>query len=415
MNSTAVLGCAWGDEAKAKIVDVLSPDFDVIVRFQGGNNAGHTIQTGDKTYVFHLVPSGILYPGKTCCIASGVVIDPFQLIEEMENLKKSGISFQNRFFIDPRTSIVLPLHKELDSHSENSGDTVKIGTTRRGIGPCYADVATRIGIRLCDLYESDYLMQRLQNLYKFHKIDSGVPDKLIDDLRNAANYLYPFVKQIPYYLNSMKDKKILFEGAQGALLDIFMGTYPFVTSSHTITGSIAISCGFPVKKISNIIGIFKSYYTRVGEGPFPTELHDKIGEKIRVRGNEYGSTTGRPRRCGWFDAVAAKFTAMVNGIDIIALTLLDVFSSFKTLKICTGYNIDGKVSDVFPYSTNQLYRVTPVYQELPGWNEDISGIRSYKDLPVNARNYINFIEDYLKKPVKFISNGPKREQIIRKA
>ena len=414
MYSTAVLGCAWGDEAKAKIVDVLSPDFDIIVRFQGGNNAGHTIKTEDNTYVFHLVPSGILYPDKICCIAAGVVVDPFQLIDEMEDLKKKGIDFTDRFFIDPRASLVLPLHKELDTRSEDRNGAVKIGTTRRGIGPCYADTASRKGIRFSDLFEKEYLEKRLNSLYKAHGQDEGVSAELISDLQEAADYLKPYLKQIPYYLNEHRDKRILFEGAQGALLDIFMGTYPFVTSSHTITGSIAVSCGFPVRSISNVIGIFKSYYTRVGEGPFPTELHDETGNKIRVRGNEFGSTTGRPRRCGWFDTVAARYTAMVNGIDEIALTLLDVLSTFDTLKVCTAYKIDGEISDIFPYSINALAKVEPVYKEFPGWDEDITAIRNWEDLPENAQIYIGFLEDFLGKPVKYVSNGPKRDQIIRK-
>ena len=411
MYSTAVLGCAWGDEAKAKIVDVLAKDADYIIRFQGGNNAGHTIKINNKKYVFHLVPSGILYPEKICIIGSGVVIDPFQLIEEINDLESKGISFENRLYIDPRTQIVLPLHIKLDGEQENDTEKVRIGTTKKGIGPCYSDAISRIGIRFGDLFEKDYLVQRVNNLFSFHGRTSQNAEALVVKLMEAGKRLQPCLKQIPYLLQKVSDKKLLFEGAQGSLLDINFGTYPFVTSSHTVAGGIPVGTGYS-KKIDRVVGVYKSYYTRVGEGPFPTELLDEIGERIRVQGNEYGSTTGRPRRCGWFDAVAAKFTAMINNVDEIALTLLDVLSGMDKLKICTKYNIDNQLTDEFPYSANTLYKAKPEYIKLEGWKEDISDIRDYNKLPENAKKYISKIEEILKLKVSIVSVGPNRSQTI---
>jgi adenylosuccinate synthase len=411
MYSTAVLGCAWGDEAKAKIVDVLAKDADFVVRFQGGNNAGHTIEIKNEKFIFHLVPSGILYPDKICVIGSGVVIDPFQIIDEINDLKTKGISFENRFFIDPRAQIVLPLHKELDGKSESNKKQIRIGTTKRGIGPCYSDAVARVGIRFGDLYEKDYLTQRLENILAYHDYPSEHIEMQANELTEVGKELHPYLKQIPYLLNQNKDKRILFEGAQGALLDVNFGTYPFVTSSHTIAGGIPIGSGY-ARKIDRIVGVFKSYYTRVGEGPFPTELFDKIGEKIRVQGNEYGSTTGRPRRCGWFDSVAARFTAMINGIDEIALTLLDVLSSIEKIKICTQYRIGKKLTSEFPYSLKMLNKAKPEYLELPGWKEDISNIRNYNKLPENSKKYISKIEEILKVRVSIVSVGPNRSQTI---
>lgn len=411
MNSIAVLGCAWGDEAKAKIVDVLAKDADYVVRFQGGNNAGHTIKLEDKKYVFHLVPSGILYPEKTCLIGSGVVLDPFQLLEEINNLKEQGISFENRFFIDPRAQIVLPLHKELDGKAESDSKQTNIGTTKRGIGPCYSDAIARYGIRFGDLFDEQYLQERLQNIIRFHNYPESDVNTVLAELKKITDKLRPFLKQIPYLLNEAADKTILFEGAQGTLLDVTFGTYPFVTSSHTSSGGIAIGTGFG-SRVDRIVGIFKSYYTRVGAGPFPTELHDEVGDKIRIQGNEFGATTGRPRRCGWFDAVAAKFTTMINGIDEIAFTLLDVLSGFDTIKVCTQYKIGNIVTDEFPPSAKDLAQAVPQYIELPGWHEDISMITDYENLPENAKMYIDKIEEILNKKITIVSVGPERGQTI---
>lgn len=411
MGSTAVLGCAWGDEAKAKIVDVLAKDADIIIRFQGGNNAGHTIWLNDEKYVFHLVPAGILYPGKICILGSGVVIDPFELIAEIEALKNKGITFENRFFIDPRAHLVLPLHRELDGISETDKSQTKIGTTRKGIGPCYADAVARTGIRFGDLFEKEYLIERIHNNFQAHNYDQNGVEALAENLMEAGKMLQPYLKQIPYLWQKNKAKNLLFEGAQGTLLDVNYGTYPFVTSSHTLAGGIAIGSGFP-GKIHNVVGVFKSYFTRVGEGPFPTEQLNEIGEQIRLQGNEYGSTTGRPRRCGWFDAVAAQFTSMINGVDEIALTLLDVLSGIETLHICIGYRYRDEKLTEFPYSAKVLAEVVPEYFQLPGWKEDISQITDYAKLPENARNYVSTIEDLLGIKISIISVGADRNQTI---
>jgi len=412
MRSTAVLGCVWGDEAKAKIVDVLADDADLVVRFQGGNNAGHTINVNGEKYVFHLVPSGILYPGKVCILGSGVVIDPVLLSEEIETLKVKGVKFEGRFFIDPRAQIVLPLHKELDSRTESDSAQTKIGTTKRGIGPCYADAVARVGIRFGDLFELEYLEERMANILAYHNFSTENLKQLVIDIHEAGLKLKPFMKSIPYYLNEAKDKHILFEGAQGSLLDVYFGSYPFVTSSHTVSGGIAIGSGFPPTKIDKIVGVYKSYFTRVGEGPFPTELFDETGDKIRIKGNEFGSTTGRPRRVGWFDMVASKYTAMLNGIDEISFTLLDVLAGLDTIKICTGYKLNGEVITEFPYLAKELAELEPQYIELPGWKEEIDQIKEYDQLPENARNYVETVEKMMGIPVTIVSVGPDRIQTI---
>ena len=414
MSSIAVLGCIWGDEAKAKIVDVLASEADMIIRFQGGSNAGHTICVGDKKHVFHLIPSGILHPDKICVLASGVVIDPFKLIEEIENLRKQGIDFTDRFFIDPRAGIVLPLHKELDAGFEKVSADKQIGTTKRGIGPCYSDLIARTGIKFADLYDKEELLEKLINLYRYHGRDFNNQEALLTQLKEVANYLKPFKKQVPYMLNNSADKNLLFEGAQGTLLDIFFGSYPYVTSSHTVAGGIAVGSGIAPKKVEKIIGVYKSYFTRVGEGPFPTELFDDTGNRIRTQGNEFGSTTGRPRRCGWFDLVAAKYTAMINGVDEIALTLLDVLSGFDTLKICTSYKIGNDITEEFPETSTLLSQAEPQYITLEGWQEDLSGITSYDALPEAAKRYIKVVEENLGAKVSIVSVGPRRDQTIRR-
>ena len=411
MNSTAVLGCMWGDEAKAKIVDVLALDADMIVRFQGGNNAGHTIKLGDKKYVFHLVPSGILYPEKECILGSGVVIDIAGLNGEIEKLKAQGVSFEGRFYIDPRAQIVLPIHKELDAGKEDTRKD-KIGTTKRGIGPCYSDAVARAGIRFGDLFDKEYLTSRLENNFLYHDVKDADVEALAELLMKEAAPLRACLKQIPYYLAESTDKKILFEGAQGSLLDVNFGSYPFVTSSHTISGGISVGTGYAQNKIGKIVGVYKSYFTRVGGGPFPTELENEIGEQIRKQGNEFGSTTGRPRRCGWFDAVAAKFTVMINGVNEIALTLVDVLSELPELKICTSYLLDGKETKEFPHNPNDLGKVEPQYIEVPTWKEDITQIKDYAKLPENARNYVEKIEEILGVRVSIVSVGPERTQTI---
>ena len=416
MSSIAVIGGFYGDEAKAKIVDVLAKDVDVVVRFQGGNNAGHTLKLGDKKFVLHLVPSGIFYTNTICMLGSGVVIDPFSLIEEMELLKKKGINFSNRFFIDPRAHIVLPIHKELDLKREKRTKGTKIGTTGRGIGPCYTDKVARVGIRVLDILKPDTLTDRLSELYKYHKVRSNQVDLkgLAKSLLVCGDYLVEYISQIPFLLDDYysKGRKILFEGAQGTLLDIEYGSYPFVTSSHTISGGICTSLGFPPQKIDRLVGIFKSYITRVGNGPLVTELKDQTGDLIREKGNEYGSSTGRPRRCGWFDAVAANFSVLINGFDEIALTLLDVLQGFETVKICYAYSINGRIYKQYPPDTETLEIAKPVYLELPGWEEDLTKIRKFSDLPKNAQQYVREIEKLVNVRVSIISVGPEREQTI---
>ncbi len=416
MSVTAVLGCLFGDEAKAKIVDVLASDADIIVRFQGGSNAGHTIQFNNQKFVMHLIPSGIFHEGKKCALGSAVVIDPEQLEKEMNALIEKGVDLKGRFLIDQRASIVLPLHKQLDERQEELSGDKKIGTTKRGIGPCYSDSIARIGIRMTDLNDLKVLKYKLSYLSKYHHLEMDD-----DAVKAQAESLFAFGERmkdcfvnLPYILNKyyIEDKEILFEGAQGTLLDIYFGTYPYVTSSHTVSGGISIATGFAPNKIDLLIGVFKAYFSRVGSGPFPTELSCQIGEKIRKQGNEFGSTTVRPRRCGWFDAVAAKYSIMVNGIDNIALTLLDVLTGFDELKICTGYMIDGKLITEFPADQRILENAEPVYTVMDSWQEDITQCKTWESLPLNAQLYVKKIESLLERPVSIVSVGPNREQTI---
>jgi len=416
MSATVVLGCMWGDEGKAKITDVLAARADAVVRFQGGANAGHTIWHDGVKYVFNTVPSGLLYTGVLCLLGAGVVIDPIQLQQEMDVLRGQGLSFEGRFFIEPRASLVLPLHKDLDSGSEDDARTVKIGTTRRGIGPAYADRASRVNVQVQDLFNQAELRRKLENLFVFHcgNRDPEELERMLSMLRHAAEVLRPYVAPTIYMLHDLhaQGKHIVFEGAQGSLLDVDLGTYPYVTSSHTTVGGVSVGSGFPAHRLDRIVGVYKSYATRVGEGPFPTELNDEPGRLIRERGHEYGTATGRPRRCGWFDVVAARYTAMVNGLEEIALTLLDVLSGFDTLKLCTGYRINGEPTDQFPAGASVLDCVEPIYEELPGWHEDITGITHYQDLPAAARNYVETIARLLKVRVSIVSVGADRNQTI---
>lgn len=416
MSTTAVLGCLFGDEAKAKIVDVLAKNVDIVARFQGGSNAGHTIMIDNKKYVFHLIPSGILYKDIICVLGAGVVIDPFQLIDEMDHLIEQGVAFDGRFIIDARASVVLPLHKQLDQKQEQLSEKTKIGTTGRGIGPCYADAVARYGIRIIDIVNPMDLAYKIQKLYAYHGMDITEQElqELLRILAEASKRITGFVKNVPYYLAEAHQhgKEILFEGAQGSLLDVYFGTYPYVTSSHTISGGISVGAGFAVNKIDKIVGVYKSYFTRVGEGPFITELFDEIGSQIREKGHEYGSTTGRPRRCGWFDIIAAKYTLMLNGINEVALTLLDVLSGLKTIKVCTGYRYKGRVLKEFPFDNHILEDIEPEYMDIPGWDEDISDCKDFNELPIRAQEYVKTIQGLLGVPICIVSVGPDREQTI---
>lgn len=416
MSSIAVLGCMWGDEAKAKIVDVLGECADLVVRFQGGSNAGHTIYLNEDKYVFHSIPSGILYPETVCVIASGVVVDVFDLITEITELEKKGISFKDRLLIDSRAALVLPLHKELDTANEDKSGKNKIGTTKRGIGPAYSDDRARTGLRLNDLYHKDYLKNRLQNLYQYHNqaITPKELTTLLNKLITAGQRLSQYVCQTDTYIRRryLEGDQILFEGAQGTLLDITYGTYPYVTSSNTIAGGIATGAGIPLRMVDKVIGVYKAYCTRVGDGPFPTELHGKIGDRIRIQGNEFGATTGRPRRCGWFDAVAARYSAEINGVDRLAVTLLDVLTGLEEVKICTAYWTGNKRSEDYPADAFSLAAVQPEYLTMKGWDKDITACKKYRQLPKNAKEYLEAVEDLLAVPIEIISVGRERTQTI---
>jgi len=417
MSTIAILGCMWGDEAKAKIIDYLGDSADYVVRFQGGSNAGHTIVVDGRKYVFHTVPSGILYPKTKCLIGAGVVIDPKSLVEEIKELEDSGLDFAKRLVIDDRAGLVLPLHQELDRNNEELLASAKIGTTGRGIGPAYADLTSRVGIRLGDLAHPAYLRQRIKELYRFHGLHLASNDlkEILDSLKASWQVLKKYCMPIEHILHEarLSGANILFEGAQGTLLDRIWGSYPYVTSSCTIADAIGIGSGFSARYLDEVLGIFKSYATRVGEGPFPTEIHGDLAEQIRQQGNEFGSTTGRPRRIGYFDAVLAAYSSRINALDGIAVTLLDVLSGIEELKICVGYEYKGKTLISPPSHPLELNKVTPQYISLPGWEDDISAIRSFAALPPTAKKYINAIQDLLEVPVKVISVGKDRSQTFK--
>jgi len=417
MSAIAILGCMWGDEAKAKIVDYLGDSADYVVRFQGGSNAGHTIVVDGKKYVFHTVPSGILYPKTKCLIGSGVVIDPQNLVGEIRGLEDSGLDFAKRLIIDEKAGVVLPLHQELDRRNEERLKGAKIGTTGRGIGPAYADLTSRTGIRLGDLAHPAYLKQRIKELYSFHGIalEASALKELLDALKESWKILKKYTMSVESVLQEARltGARILFEGAQGSLLDRTWGSYPYVTSSHTIVDAIGIGSGFSSRHLDEVLGVFKSYCTRVGEGPFPTEIEGDLADKIRKQGNEFGATTGRPRRIGHFDAVLAAYTARLNTLDGIALTLLDVLSGIEDLKICVGYENGAKVLSSPPAHPLDFARIQPMYISLKGWEEDITGVRSLAALPQNARIYLEAIQDLIEVPVKVVSVGKDRSQTFK--
>ena len=397
MSALIVVGAQWGDEGKGKVTDFLAARADVVVRCQGGNNAGHTVVANGRELKLHLIPSGILYPGKLCLIGNGVVIDPGALIEEIKQLTGQGIN-TDFLRISPRAHIILPYHRRQDLCEEEQKGSQRIGTTSRGIGPTYADKASRAGIRVVDLIDPEefqfYLKYALEgknrlldNVYGAEGFDYA---ELLEVYSKYAGILKPYVADVSVIINTALDegKKILFEGAQGTLLDLDHGTYPFVTSSHPIAGAACTGAGIGPTRINRVVGIAKAYITRVGEGPFPTELMDETGGKIRGCGNEYGTTTGRPRRCGWYDSVIARYAARINGLDYLAVTKLDVLSGLNTVKICVSYRYKGETLEDFPASLKVLSECEPVYEEMPGWHEDISSIRNYGDLPAEARSYL---------------------------
>ena len=419
--SSCVVGVQWGDEGKGKIVDILSEKADVVVRFQGGGNAGHTVVVNGEKHVLHLIPSGILHKS-VCVIANGVVVDLIQLLDEMDDVRKKGVKLDGRVFLSDRAHVVMPYHKFLDKYSEVASGKGKIGTTQRGIGPCYADKAARKGIRVADLYNEEFFRERvlaftaeknkiLAALYGGEPLD---PQRIIDEYRGYAEKLKPFVTDAVELVNAAIDKgrRVLFEGAQGSLLDIDFGTYPFVTSSNSDACGISSGSGVPPKKIGKILGVAKAYCTRVGEGPFPTELTDALGEKLREVGGEYGATTGRPRRCGWFDGVTSRHSVQINGIDEVAITKLDVLSGLDEIKFAVAYQNNGTRLERMPTETNVLALCKPVYKTFKGWKEDLSRVRKYEDLPRAAKIYLNFLERYLKVKVTMVSVGKDRDKTI---
>jgi len=418
MRVTVLVGSQWGDEGKGKIVDILSENYDIVTRYQGGANAGHTVTIGDKQYVLHLIPSGILRENVICVIGNGVVIDPNALLEEIDLLSKHGISVKGRLFISHNAHLIMPYHKLLDNISENNGN--RIGTTGRGIGPCYIDKYARKGIRIVDLLNRKVLEEKIRaNLIEKNKVLQKIYDhaeldveEIIKEYVEFDKTIDVYVKDVPAYLNQAiaEGKSILLEGAQGALLDVDHGTYPYVTSSSPTSGGACTGTGIPPTKISLVLGIVKAYTTRVGYGPFPTELLDESGDKLREVGAEYGATTGRPRRCGWFDAFLVKYSAMINGIEEAAITKLDVLSSFNEIKVCVGYELKGKMLKSYPTDVYRLSEVKPVYETFKGWNKDISKCGTYSELPSEAKEYLEYITNHTGTKITIVSVGPKREQ-----
>ncbi|MCZ6633498.1 MAG: adenylosuccinate synthase [bacterium] len=423
MSVRIVLGAQWGDEGKAKIVDYLTADSDVVVRYQGGANAGHTIKADGLEFVFHLIPAGIVHSDKTCVIGNGVVLDPDALFEEIEDLESKGISVEGRLFISPNTHLVMPYHKRLEQANEEKIGDAAIGTTLRGIGPTYQDKINRsTGIRVGDLLDAEILPKKirtnlrekneiLQKIYGQEGLDE-VP--MIEQYMALGERLAPFITDTSVYLNEAIDagKSVLFEGSQGTLLDIDHGSYPYVTSSNTTAGGACTGSGIGPTKIDEVIGVVKAYTTRVGNGPFPTELTGEMGDRIRDIGQEYGATTGRPRRCGWLDLVIVRMAVRINGLSSIAVTRLDILDELEELKICTHYLRDGKRVEHFPSDLKVLSECEPVYETLPGWQTPTDHIRTYADLPEKARNYLDRITELAKTPISIVSVGPDRDETI---
>jgi len=421
MSKTVLIGSQWGDEGKGKIIDVLTANADWVVRYQGGNNAGHTVEIGDQKYVLHLTPSGILRESCKCVIGNGLVVDLIGLMGELTELEERGIKLDGRLFISDRAHMVLQYHKELDGAKEGKlEEGKKIGTTKRGIGPAYSDKAERTGLRLGDILEADFadMVRERAEVKNAILISMGAEpldiDELIANIQVAADYLRPFIcDTIPLLHTAVQnDDEILFEGAQGVMLDVDFGTYPFVTSSNTGAGGAPAGSGVPPNAIDRVVGIVKAYTTRVGEGPFPTELHDDMGLHIAKVGNEFGATTGRPRRCGWFDAVIARYAAMTGGINEWALMKLDVLDAVETIKVCVGYEVDGERIDNVPASIRKLERCQPIYEEFKGWNTPTTECTTWEELPVQAQKYIKYLEEITGVKVSILSVGPKRSNTL---
>jgi len=423
MANVAVIGAQWGDEGKGKIVDLFTRDADIVVRFQGGNNAGHTLVVNGNKTVLHLIPSGALHPGKLCVIGNGVVVDPGVLLEELDGLKKRGYLLDDSFLrISEQAHLIMPYHKAIDLARERLRGKGKIGTTGRGIGPAYEDKVARTGIRFVDLLEQDTFRDKLRHNIKEKNIylKAILKEKTLsfkeihDTYRGYRERLKGHVANTGLLLDNeiRAGKKVLFEGAQGTLLDVDHGTYPFVTSSNTVIGGLCSGAGIGARNVHQIIGISKAYTTRVGSGPFPTELKGPEGEKLKEEGSEFGATTGRPRRCGWFDAVGVRYAVRVNGITGIALTKLDVLTGFKKIGVCVAYRCEGKTYHDFPASLRVLERAEPVWEKMDGWSTPISGAKSLSDLPANAQRYVRRLEEIIGTEMILISVGPGREQTI---
>lgn len=414
----AIIGAQWGDEGKGKVIDIYARNADYIARYQGGNNAGHTVVIGKDSFILHLIPSGILHKGKICVIGNGVVVDPKALLEEIQMLESKGIKIDSRLMVSKDAHIIFPYHRKLDELRE--AKKKNIGTTKKGIGPCYADKVARLGIRFVDLLNDEVFRDKLKTnldeknamLSKIYNVEGYSFDKLYSEYIGYAERLKKYICDTVVVLNSAikARKKVLFEGAQGTLLDVDHGTYPYVTSSNSTAGGASTGTGVGPTKIDKVIGVVKAYTTRVGEGPFPTEFQDELMCKIREKGKEFGATTGRPRRCGWFDSVIVKHAVMVNGIDEIVITKLDVLDCLDTIRICTAYKFGGKYYNDFPSDLTAITKCKPVYVELPGWKTDTTAITSYSGLPKNAKNYLNKIKKLLDTKIALISVGSDRKQ-----
>ncbi len=417
-----IVGCQWGDEGKGKIVDLLAADADIIARFQGGANAGHTIIVEDKKYVLHLIPSGIIHPGKICVIGNGVVLDPFGFKEELDFLTEQGIDYKGRLFISSAANLVLPYHKMIDAVEENSRGTSSIGTTKRGIGPAYVDKVARHGIRIADIFSPDRLKKRLEYQKEIKaKYFTGSTDERADlertfnDLMAMPDLFKELAVDASLLLHNAykEDKTILFEGAQGSMLDVDLGTYPFATSSNTTSGGAFTGLGIGPRMVDEVVGIVKAYTTRVGAGPFPTELIDEAGEELRRKGDEFGATTGRPRRCGWLDLVQLRHAVRINGVDSVAITKLDVLDGIEEIKVCVGYELNGETMQEVPLDLAELNHVKPIYKTFPGWHDETTGKVKFEELPENAQIYLNYIVEDLDVKICIISTGAKRTETIK--
>jgi len=419
----AIIGAQWGDEGKGKVVDLLAEKAGMVMRFSGGDNAGHTVVNPYGEFKLHLVPSGIFYPHTVCIIGNGVVINPTVLISEVDQLNQRGVD-TTRLFISDRAHLIMPYHILLDGLEEELRGGKALGTTRKGVGPAFTDKAARLGIRTADLLDKEALRERLQFvleykniiLTKVHGVNPLSLDEIYNDYCRHAERLTPFIRETTVMVEEAlnKEELVLLEGAQGSLLDPDFGSYPYTTSSSPLAGSSCLGAGVSPNRINHILGVFKAYCTRVGSGPMPTELKDEVGNLIRERAHEYGTTTGRPRRCGWFDAVAARFTSRINGFTGAAITRLDILDAFPRLKICVGYKLDGQTIDYFPASITVLEQCQPIYEELPGWQVPTSHITEYDKLPSQAKQYLARLEELIACPINLICVGPRREQTIQK-